>query len=146
MILTKMGGYRIDCHIVVELKIDRRPKSRKSTCGDALTSASTTPLNSPAGDMAGANAMKTLTLSLSFGWIASAAKACAVPCENPIYERLSCPVVSNMYAMLSGISCRANSSMEKFQKSILVGECLIDFLEYLFPRLFPSLEREGGSR
>lgn len=47
---------------------------------------STTPLRSPAGDMAGARAMKTLTFSFSFGCIESVANACAVPWEKPIYD------------------------------------------------------------
>lgn len=70
--------------------------------------------------------------------MARVAKACAVPCEKPMYERLFCPVVSRMYSMLSGISWKANSSMEKFQNSSEFGECLTDFLEYLLPRLFPN--------
>ena len=61
MTFVNRGGYKIDCHIVAELRIERRPKRRYKTCGDALTSASTMPLESPAGDMAGASAMKTLT-------------------------------------------------------------------------------------
>lgn len=65
--------------MVAELRMDRLPKRRNRTCGDALTSESTTPLDSPAGAMAGAKAMKTLTLLLSFGWMARVAKACAVP-------------------------------------------------------------------
>jgi hypothetical protein len=40
--------------------------------------------------------------------------------------------------MVSGISMKANSSIEKFQNGRSVGEQLIDFFEYLFPRLFPS--------
>lgn len=40
--------------------------------------------------------------------------------------------------MLSGISWKANSSMEKFQNSNDLGEQWTDFFEYLFPRLFPS--------
>lgn len=51
----------MDCHMVAELRIERLPNSRYSTCGDALTSASTMPLDKPAGDMAGARAIKTLT-------------------------------------------------------------------------------------
>lgn len=86
MARTNMGGYRMDCHIVVELKIERRPNRRNKTCGDAFISESTTPFLKPAGDIAGARAMNTLTLSFSFGCIESVAKACAVPCENPIYD------------------------------------------------------------
>jgi len=67
MILINMGGYKIDCHMVAELRIDLRPKSRKRTEGDALTRASTIPFDSPAGDMAGARAMKTLTWSFNLG-------------------------------------------------------------------------------
>ncbi len=40
--------------------------------------------------------------------------------------------------MLSGMSWKANSSMEKFQNLCDPGEWLTDFLEYLLPRLFPS--------
>lgn len=40
--------------------------------------------------------------------------------------------------MLSGMSWKANSSMEKFQKAGEVGGWWADFLEYLFPRLLPS--------
>lgn len=36
------------------------------------------------------------------------------------------------------MSWKANSSMEKFQKSRDDGLVCTDFLEYLFPRLFPS--------
>lgn len=43
--------------------------------------------------------------------------------------------------MLSGMSWKANSSMEKFQNSRVVGEWCTDFLEYLLPRLLPSYER-----
>lgn len=112
----------MDCHIVAELRMDRRPKRRNRTCGEALIRASTIPLERPAGDMAGAKAMKTLTCWFSLGWIARVAKACAVPWEKPMYDKLSCEVVSRMYEMLSGISWKANSSMEKFQKSVDLGE------------------------
>lgn len=84
MARTNMGGYKMDCHIVVELSIERRPKRRNRTCGEAFMSESTMPFLKPAGDMAGARPMKTLTLSFSFGCIESVAKACAVPCENPM--------------------------------------------------------------
>lgn len=40
--------------------------------------------------------------------------------------------------MLSGMSWKANSSIEKFQNSREDGFAFTDFLEYLFPRLFPS--------
>lgn len=70
-----MGGYRIDCHIVAELRMDRRPKRRKRTCGDALISASTIPLERPAGDIAGAKAMNTLTFSFNLGCIDNVANA-----------------------------------------------------------------------
>lgn len=82
--------------------------------------------------------MKTLTLLLSLGWIASVANAWAVPCEKPMYDRLSCCVVSRMYSMVFGISWKANSSIEKSQNSGDVGEQLIDFFEYLLPRLLPN--------
>ena len=72
---TKMGGYRMVCHMVAELRILRRPKARNSTSGDALTSESTTPFFSPAGDIAGARPMNTLTLSLSLGCVDRAANA-----------------------------------------------------------------------
>ena len=55
--------------------MERRPKRRKRTCGEALTSASTMPFERPAGDMAGARAIKTLTWSLSLGCTARVAKA-----------------------------------------------------------------------
>ncbi len=64
---TKIGGYKIDCHIVAELSILRRPKARNKTSGEAFTKASTTPLRRPAGDMAGASAMKTSTWSFRVG-------------------------------------------------------------------------------
>lgn len=70
--------------MVAELSMDRRPKRRNSTCGEALTRASTMPLDKPAGDMAGARAIKTLTCSLSLGWMDKLAKACAVPWEKPM--------------------------------------------------------------
>ena len=37
------------------------------------------PFDKPAGLMAGARAMKTFTWSLSLGWTAKVANACAVP-------------------------------------------------------------------
>jgi hypothetical protein len=40
--------------------------------------------------------------------------------------------------MLSGMSWKANSSMEKFQNLTEVGDERMDFLEYLLPRLFPN--------
>lgn len=83
---TNIGGYMIDCHIVVELRMERRPKRRNRTSGEAFISESTTPFLNPAGDIAGASAMNTLTLSFNFGCIDSVAKACAVPCENPMYD------------------------------------------------------------
>lgn len=92
------------CHIAVELRILLRPKARKTTCGEAFISASTMPLYSPAGDMAGARATKTSTFWLSVGWTESAANAWAVPCENPIYDKDGCLVTSRIYSMLSGIS------------------------------------------
>ena len=59
------------------------PNARKITSGEALTRASTMPLDSPAGDIAGASAIKTSTLSLRVGCIDKVANACAVPCEKP---------------------------------------------------------------
>ena len=50
----------------------------------------------PLGDMAGASAMKTSTFSFSVGWMDKVAKACAVPCEKPIYDREGWCVVSRM--------------------------------------------------
>ena len=76
---TKIGGYRIDCHIDVLLRRLRRPKAKKSTSGDAFTRESTIPFFKPAGDMAGANAMNTSIFSFSFGCVDNAANACAVP-------------------------------------------------------------------
>ena len=64
---TKIGGYKIDCHIVDELRRLRRPKARKRTSGEAFTSESTTPFCKPVGDIAGANAMNTSTLSFNAG-------------------------------------------------------------------------------
>lgn len=75
MMRTNIGGYKIDCHMVAELSMLRRPKAKKRTSGEALTKASTTPFRRPAGDMAGAKAMKTSTLSLRVGWMDSVAKA-----------------------------------------------------------------------
>ena len=72
---TKIGGYKIDCHIVTELSMLLRPNARKRTSGEALTNESTIPFLRPAGDMAGARATKTSILSLSVGWIDSVAKA-----------------------------------------------------------------------
>ena len=86
MMRVKIGGYSIACHIVAALSMLLLPKSRKITSGDALIKASTIPLERPAGDMAGAKAIKTSTLSLRRGCIESVAKACAVPCEKPMYE------------------------------------------------------------
>lgn len=40
--------------------------------------------------------------------------------------------------MLSGISWKANSSIEKSQKACEVGDRWMDFLEYLLPRLLPN--------
>ena len=74
-IRTKIGGYNIDCHIVVLPRRLRRPNARKRTSGDAFTREFTTPLWRPAGDMAGASAINTLILSLSIGCVDSAAKA-----------------------------------------------------------------------
>ena len=51
----------MDCHIVAEERMDFLPNVRKRTSGLALTRESTMPLFKPAGDMAGARAMKTLT-------------------------------------------------------------------------------------
>ena len=64
---TKIGGYNIDCQKVAEDKIDFLPNARKRTSGEALTKESTMPLLRPAGDMAGARAMKRLTFSFRGG-------------------------------------------------------------------------------
>ena len=56
-----------------------RPKARNMTSGEALVKALTIPLCRPGGDIAGAKAIKTSTLSLSVGWMESVAKAWAVP-------------------------------------------------------------------
>jgi hypothetical protein len=61
MSLLKMGGYKMVSHMVAELRIERRPNRRNKTEGDAVTSTSTIPLDKPAGAMAGARAIKTLT-------------------------------------------------------------------------------------
>ena len=90
----------MDCHIAADERIDFRPKKRnnkvglklsvnfsqyrRSTAYEAFMSPSTNGAASPGGLMAGANAMKTLTFSLSPGWMLSAAKAWAVPWLNPI--------------------------------------------------------------
>ena len=63
------------CHMVAELRMLRRPNVRNNTSGDALIRASTTPLWRPAGDIAGARAMNTSTLSFRVGWIDKVAKA-----------------------------------------------------------------------
>jgi hypothetical protein len=81
---TNSGGYKIDCHNGALLRIDRRPKRRNKTWGDALTRALTMPFDRPVGDMAGARAMNTFTWLLSFGWTARLAKAWAVPWEKPM--------------------------------------------------------------
>jgi len=83
---TKMGGYRIDCHMVAEGRMVLRPNAKYSMSGEAFTKASTMPDATPLGDMAGANAMKTSTFSLSVGWIDNVAKAWAVPWEKPMYD------------------------------------------------------------
>jgi hypothetical protein len=75
MSLLKMGGYKMVSHIVAELRMERRPNKRNKTEGDAVTSASTIPLDKPAGAIAGARAMKTLIWLLSLGWMAKLAKA-----------------------------------------------------------------------
>ena len=67
MMRTNIGGYRIDCHMVAELRMLLRPKARKRTSGEAFINESTIPFRSPAGDIAGARAMKTSTLSLRVG-------------------------------------------------------------------------------
>ena len=82
--------------MVADERIDLRPKARKSTSGLVLTNASTMPLLSPAGDIAGAKAMNRLTFSLRPGCIESVAKACAVPWLKPIYESDGCDVVSRI--------------------------------------------------
>lgn len=136
--LMKIGGYRMLCHVVAELRMDRRPKRRKRTCGEALIRASTIPFFNPGTDIAGASAIKTLTCSFNLGLTAKLAKACVVPWEKPIYDSDGCLVVSRIYWIELGISWKANSSIEKFQNRVELGEQLMDFLEYLFPRLFPS--------
>ena len=75
MMRTNIGGYSIDCHIVAELSMLLRPKARKRTSGEAFINESTIPFRSPAGDMAGARAIKTSILSFSVGWIDKVAKA-----------------------------------------------------------------------
>lgn len=69
------GGYMSVSHMVAELRIDRLPNMRYRTDGEALTRESTTPFDSPAGAMAGARAMKTLTWWFSLGWMARVANA-----------------------------------------------------------------------
>jgi hypothetical protein len=55
--------------------MERRPNNKNRTEGDAVTSASTIPLDKPAGAIAGARAIKTLTWLLSLGWMAKLANA-----------------------------------------------------------------------
>jgi hypothetical protein len=74
-----MGGYKMACHMVAELSKLRRPNNRNRTSGEVFIKESTVPVVRPGGDMAGASAMNTSTLSLSVGWIERVAKACAVP-------------------------------------------------------------------
>lgn len=76
---VKIAGYKIACHMVVLLRMALRPKARNRTSGDALMKELTMPDASPGGAMAGANAMKTSTLSFRLGCIDRVAKACAVP-------------------------------------------------------------------
>ena len=61
MTFVNKGGYNKVSHMVAELRMDRLPNMRNRTDGDALTSESTTPLERPAGAIAGARPMKTLT-------------------------------------------------------------------------------------
>ena len=72
---TKIGGYRIDCHMVAELRMLRRPNARNNTSGEAFINASTTPFCKPEGAMAGARPMKTLTFAFNFGCIEREANA-----------------------------------------------------------------------
>jgi len=51
---------------------------------EAFTSPSTMDVASPSGLIAGASAMNTFTFPFSWGWMLSAANACAVPWLNPI--------------------------------------------------------------
>lgn len=69
------GGYMSFSHMVAELRMDRLPNMRYRTDGEALTRESTTPFDSPAGAMAGARAMKTLTWWFNLGWMARVANA-----------------------------------------------------------------------
>ena len=62
-----IGGYKIVCHIVAALNIERLPKARKRTSGDVLMNVSTMPYESPEGDIAGAKAMNILTFSFNVG-------------------------------------------------------------------------------
>lgn len=48
--------------------------------------------------------------------------------------------------MVSGMSWKANSSIEKFQNFKDVGEQFTDFFEYLFPRLFPNCSGKNQYR
>ncbi len=84
---TKMGGYRMDCHMVADGRMVFRPNARYKMSGDAFTKASTMPDATPFGDMAGASAMKTSTFSFNVGWMDKVANACAVPCEKPMYDK-----------------------------------------------------------
>lgn len=65
--LTKIGGYKIACHIVAELSKLRRPNKRNSTSGEVFMKESTNPVVRPGGDMAGASAINTSTLSFNVG-------------------------------------------------------------------------------
>ena len=70
--------------MVAELRMERRPNMRYRTEGEAFMRESTMPLERPAGAIAGARPIKTLTWWLSLGWMARVANACAVPCEKPM--------------------------------------------------------------
>ena len=96
IVRMKIGGYKIACHIVAELSIERLPKAKKSSSGDVLMKVSTIPCESPEGDIAGARATNMLTFSLRLGLIEREANACAVPWEKPMYDKDFCPVVERM--------------------------------------------------
>lgn len=67
------------------------------TEGVALTNASIKGWCNPLGVVAGAMAMNKLTLRFKEGLMDNAEKACAVPCEKPMYVKLGAPVISKIY-------------------------------------------------
>jgi len=67
MTWVKMGGYKIDCHIVAEDRMDLRPKNKNMSVGEDFIKPSTMEAARPAGESAGARAIKTLIFSFNWG-------------------------------------------------------------------------------